>query len=77
MQILQRDVAVPGRGQPTGNESYLLALDPLTGKDVWRSLRPSEAVAESREAFSTPLPLVQQPCSLFGGPTFTSEQGRS
>jgi outer membrane protein assembly factor BamB len=60
MQILQRDVAVRGRGQPTGNESYLLALDPLTGKDVWRSLRPSEAVAESREAFSTPLPLVHQ-----------------
>ncbi len=58
MQILQRDVAVRGRGQPTGNESYLLAMDPATGKDLWRSLRPSEAVAESREAFSTPLPFT-------------------
>jgi outer membrane protein assembly factor BamB len=58
MQILQRDVAVRGKGKPSGNESYLLAMDPATGKDVWRALRPSEAVAESREAFSTPLPFV-------------------
>jgi outer membrane protein assembly factor BamB len=58
MQVLQRDVAVRGKGKPTGNESYLLALDPATGKDVWRSLRPSDAVAESREAFSTPLPFT-------------------
>lgn len=58
MQVLQRDVAVRGRGQPTGNESYLLAIDPATGRDLWRALRPSEAVAESREAFSTPLPFV-------------------
>ncbi|MBI5689708.1 MAG: PQQ-like beta-propeller repeat protein [Verrucomicrobia bacterium] len=58
MPILQRDVAVRGRGKPTGNESYLLAMDPTTGKDLWRSLRPSEAVAESREAYTTPLPLT-------------------
>ncbi|MBL9190084.1 MAG: PQQ-like beta-propeller repeat protein [Opitutaceae bacterium] len=56
MQVLQRDVAVRGKGKPTGNESFLLAIDPVTGKDVWRQLRPSDAVAESREAFSTPLP---------------------
>jgi outer membrane protein assembly factor BamB len=60
MQVLQRDVAVRGRGQPTGNESYLLAIDPLTGKDQWRSIRPSDAVAESREAFSTPLPFTHR-----------------
>jgi outer membrane protein assembly factor BamB len=60
MQVLQRDVAVRGKGKPTGNESFLLAMDPATGKDLWRMLRPSEAVAESREAFSTPLPLTHQ-----------------
>jgi outer membrane protein assembly factor BamB len=58
MQVLQRDVAVRGNGKPAGNESFLLAIDPATGKDLWRSLRPSDAVAESREAFSTPLPFV-------------------
>lgn len=58
MQVLQRDVAVRGRGKPTGNESYLLALDPQTGRDLWKSQRPSDAVAESRESFATPLPFV-------------------
>ena len=60
MPILQRDVAVRGRGKPTGNESYLLGIDPVTGKDRWRSLRHSDAVAESREAYTTPLPFTHQ-----------------
>mgnify|MGYP000308058041 CR=1 FL=1 len=60
MQVLQRDVAVRGRGKPTGNESFLLAIDPKTGKDQWRSIRPSAAAAESLEAFSTPLPFTHQ-----------------
>ncbi len=57
IQVLQRDVPVSGRGRKDGpNESYLLALDPATGKTAWRHARPSEAVAESREAFTTPIP---------------------
>lgn len=56
MQVLQRDVEARGRGKAEGNESYLLAINPRTGKDLWKVARPSEAVAESREAFSTPIP---------------------
>jgi len=57
IQVLQRDVAVSGRGRKDGpNESYLLALDPANGKELWRKSRPSEAVSESREAFTTPTP---------------------
>jgi outer membrane protein assembly factor BamB len=57
VQVLQRDEAVEGRGlQGRENESYLLALDPPTGRTLWRHVRPSEAVAESREAFTTPVP---------------------
>lgn len=57
LQVLQRDVPVSGRGRRDGpNESYLLAINPETGKDLWRHVRPSEAVAESREAFTTPIP---------------------
>ncbi|MEK7677049.1 MAG: PQQ-binding-like beta-propeller repeat protein [Verrucomicrobiota bacterium] len=57
LQILQRDVPVNGRGQKEGpNESCILALEPATGKMLWRQVRPSEAVAESREAFTTPMP---------------------
>lgn len=57
LQVLQRDTAVSGRGRKDGpNESYILALDPANGKELWRQVRPSEAVAESREAFTTPIP---------------------
>jgi len=60
MQVLQRDVPVGGRGlRDKPNESYLLALNPETGEQLWRVVRPSEAVAESREAFSTPVPFEQ------------------
>ncbi len=57
LQVLQRNKPVNGRGQKDGpNDSYLLALDPATGKELWKVLRPSEAEAESLEAFSTPVP---------------------
>jgi len=56
-QVLQRDVPVGDRGlRDRENESYLLAVDPATGKTLWRHVRPSQAVAESREAFTTPIP---------------------
>ncbi|MCB1063344.1 MAG: PQQ-binding-like beta-propeller repeat protein [Verrucomicrobiae bacterium] len=56
LQVLQRDVAVDGRGfTDKMNESYLLALDPKTGKELWNVKRPSDAQMESREAFSSPV----------------------
>ncbi|MFT4637431.1 MAG: outer membrane protein assembly factor BamB [Verrucomicrobiales bacterium] len=56
MQVLQRDVQARGRGfEDKPNESYVLSLDAATGKEVWRHIRPCEAVAESREAFTTPM----------------------
>ena len=57
LQILQRNVPVRGRGRRGDNPSYLLALDPRTGKEIFRHERPSKAVVESLEAYSTPLPL--------------------
>ena len=57
MQVLQRDRVVNGRGNRNGpNDSYLLALDPATGKELFKVIRPSEAREESLEAFSTPIP---------------------
>ncbi len=59
IQVLQRDVPVEGRGLAgRENESYILALNPKTGETLWRHVRPSDAVAESREAFSTPIPFT-------------------
>lgn len=57
LQVLQRDVPVDGRGRKGGPiDSYLLAIDPGNGKTLWQHIRPSQAVAESREAFTTPIP---------------------
>ena len=36
--------------------SYLLAVDPQTGKTLWRHFRLSEAVGETQEAYATPIP---------------------
>jgi outer membrane protein assembly factor BamB len=61
LQVLQRDVPIQDRGlKNQENQSYLLAMDPDTGKTLWRVIRPSQAVAESREAFTTPMPYEYQ-----------------
>ena len=57
LQVLQRDVAVGDKGfKDRVNESYILAMDANTGKEKWRHIRPTPALMESREAFSTPVP---------------------
>jgi len=59
VQVLQRDVPVQGRGRSDRDiQSFLLALDPATGKTLWRHVRPSEAVGEARESHTTPFPMV-------------------
>jgi outer membrane protein assembly factor BamB len=37
-------------------ESFVLCLDPKTGANIWRHVRPSDALEESLEAYSTPMP---------------------
>ena len=58
VQVIQRDPPTYQHsldGKP-GRESFLLCLDPRTGKTLWRHVRKSDAVDESQEAYSTPLP---------------------
>ena len=38
-------------------ESYMLCIDPKTGKDVWKHVRRTDARGESRQAYTTPIPL--------------------
>jgi outer membrane protein assembly factor BamB len=75
VQVLQRDVPARGHGvRDRVNESYILALNPGTGKTLWRHIRPSKAVAESREAFSTPIPASingKQQLLVIGGDALT------
>jgi hypothetical protein len=61
MQILQRDVPFHYGGMSRGPEgatkipSYLVAFDFATGKQSWMADRPGDAVAESLEAFTSPV----------------------
>ena len=55
LQILQRNETVGRRGKQ-GAESFILAMDPATGKDLWKAARPSDASNESRESYGTPMP---------------------
>jgi outer membrane protein assembly factor BamB len=69
VQILQRDLAVDGRGKD-GADSFLMALDPASGRELWRVSRPTNARMESREAFTTPIPFEnngQKQILLAGG----------
>jgi outer membrane protein assembly factor BamB len=42
-------------GMKTDDPSYLLKIDALTGKTVWRVERPTNAIHESPDAYTTPL----------------------
>jgi len=55
LQVLQRNAVVHDRGRD-GAESYLLALNPETGEEVYRHVRPSNAKNESLESYATPVP---------------------
>jgi len=61
VQILQRDVPVEDRGRKDReNRSFLLALDPATGRTRWQHFRPSAAAGESHESHTTPIPMSWQ-----------------
>lgn len=57
--VLQRD-ELPSDyplfdGKPQ-RESYLLALDPATGKTLWKYVRTTDSTKESHESYATPIP---------------------
>jgi outer membrane protein assembly factor BamB len=55
LPILQRDKPVHDLGEE-GGESFLLALEVKSGKEIYRHVRPSEARNESLESFATAIP---------------------
>jgi len=44
------------KAPPGESPSYLLAVDPATGKDLWKTNRGTDARGESQEAYSTTMP---------------------
>jgi outer membrane protein assembly factor BamB len=60
IEVLQQNPVPSGYshvqdGKPN-RESYILCVDPKTGKDIWKHVRQTDAVGESQEAYSTPMP---------------------
>lgn len=60
VQVLQRSSVPSGythaQDDKPERESYLLCLEPKTGKNLWRHIRATDAFNESQEAYSTPIP---------------------
>ena len=85
MQVLQRNEAFNAFGRDVGekdgaNDSYLLALEPATGKEIYRHVRPSKAKSESLEAFTTPVPFVhngRKEILIVGGDCLTGHDPKS
>ena len=44
-------------GMHTDDPSYVLRIDPATGRTVWRVERPTDAIRESPDSYTTPMPL--------------------
>ena len=45
------------RATKPDRESFLLCLDPQSGTNLWRHVRPTDAISEAQEAYTTPMPL--------------------
>jgi outer membrane protein assembly factor BamB len=61
-------------------DSYLLALDPMTGKELWKQVRPNDAIEESKESYATPIPVTDGQKSevlLVGGDTVTAHDSQT
>ena len=63
VQVLQRNPSpgdYPGFGSADAGprESFLLAIDPASGRTLWKHVRPTDAVMESQESYATPIPHV-------------------
>jgi outer membrane protein assembly factor BamB len=67
VQVLRSKPRGDNSGLASGNQAdlgaFLLCIDPATGADVWRQARPTDALGESQEAYSSPIP-----CAGPGGP---------
>lgn len=80
VQVLHRDVPVRGPRDNSPGDSYLLAIDPQTGKDIWRVVRPNDALEESKESYSTPIPTSHDgkgEILLIGGDCVTASDAKT
>ena len=78
VQVLHNEKPYGKEGQP--GKSYLLAIDPASGKDLWKVDRPTEAVNESQESYGTPMPFLsseRQEVVVVGGDAVTGHDAET
>jgi len=67
----------PYRGQAGADtlDSFLLAIDAATGKDVWKKARPTQSSGESHDSYASPIPYERegrQEILMAGGDSVTA-----
>jgi outer membrane protein assembly factor BamB len=84
VQVLQTSPVPEGythaRDGKTTRESYLLCIDPATGKDIWKHVRPSDAIQESKESYASPIPFEGpngKEILIVGGDVVTGHDARN
>lgn len=63
-------------GYRSENPSYTAAFDPLTGKTIWKELRPAPGIVESKDNYGTPQIAVvngKKQLVVFGGDIATGQ----
>jgi outer membrane protein assembly factor BamB len=63
------------RGPAGESDSYLLAVDPDTGEDLWKVVRPTDARDEAQETYSTAIPFPRDGATdilIFGADYLTA-----
>ncbi|MGE5611256.1 MAG: PQQ-binding-like beta-propeller repeat protein [Bacillota bacterium] len=56
IQVMHREQPYSNKKLETPADSYLLGIDPASGKDLFKVIRRTEAVGESKESYCTPMP---------------------
>lgn len=80
VQVLQtspvpKDYTHANDGNST-RESYLLCIDPKTGKDIWKQVRESNARQESKESYASPIPNGKE-ILVLGGDCITGHDAKT
>ena len=73
--VLRRPKPYRGEAGAATLDSFLLAIDAATGKDVWKEVRLTQANDESHESYATPVPCERegrQEILMAGGDCVTS-----
>ena len=60
VQVIQRNPPTYGYAQDDKpvRESYVLCLEPASGKTLWRQVRATDALEEAMECYTTPMPCL-------------------